>query len=425
MTEHVERLLQKLQLEQPVIAERDRRYRGDQPLRFATADIEGDFNYFSVNIYRAAVNAVAERMRVKKIRAVLGDGEDVSENVAAWWDHLGMDMKLQATIADVLAVGSAYLIVWMKDGKPTITVETAEQVTTMHHAITGEVEEAVKRWYEKDAQGVVVHEHVVHYGRWDVVRYVRGANGKLVERQRVHNPLGVVPVVPLINVERIGDRNGHSVIDDLSNLVDALSKILADMLVASEVVARPKRYATGVSLEESTDAGFSADDDFEEFEPTAVEAPFAGGADMFVTEQADAKFGQLPGADLAGYKTAVELITQQIMTVSALPAHMIGVTTSNPASSDAIRAAEASLTARAESRALVLGLALEEALKLLVALTEGADVDQVGAWIEWRDFATRSQAQEADAVTKLHSLGILTTNEAREMIGLSPLQLGA
>lgn len=421
MTVHVEKLLGKLDRVQPVIAGRDRRYRGEQPLRFTTVPVEGEYKQFAVNIYRAAVNAVAERMRVKKIRVEV-DGVDLSEDVYSIWDMLGMDMKLQSTIADVLAVGSAYLIVWMKNGQPVITVESAEHVTTMSDPVDGTITEAVKRWYEYDADGIEVSERVVHYGPFWVVTYHRGANGQLVEDSRVQNPLGVVPVVPLINAERIGDECGHSVIDDLSNLVDALSKTLSDMLIASELVARPKRYATGVSLEESLDAGFSADDPVvDEFEHTPVQVPFADGEDLFITESEAAKFGQLPGADLAGYKTTVDLLLQQIMTVSGLPAHMVGITTANPSSADAIRAAEASLTARAESRGLALALGIENALKLVAAFYTDVPVDRIGTWIEWRDFGSKSQAQEADAITKLHSLGIMTTDEAREALGLRKL----
>lgn len=109
------------------------------------------------------------------------------------------------------------------------------------------------------------------------------------------------------------------------------------------------------------------------------------------------------------------------MSVSALPAHMLGITTSNPSSADAIRAAEASLTARAESRISVLGLALERALALMVAMEYRVNPSEVTVNIKWASAGTRSVAQEADAVTKLHALGILSTDEAREIMGVDSL----
>ena len=58
-------------------------------------------------------------------------------------------------------------------------------------------------------------------------------------------------------------------------------------------------------------------------------------------EAADAKFGQLQAADLSGYEASVRVLLGPIMAVSTLPAHYVGVFTDNPASADALRAAEA------------------------------------------------------------------------------------
>lgn len=419
--EQAEKLVQKLQLEQPVVMERDRRYRGDQPLRFHVDEIDNkDLQTFSVNICRLAVNAVAERMKVKKVTAK-ANGVDVSDRMESYWDSLGMDQRLQSAIVDALAVGSAYLIVWgAKGNRPTITVESAEQVTVSRDPITSEVTGAVKRWFEHDHQGIMVDEHVIFYGPDEITRMARDEAGGLKIVRKVDNPLGVVPVVPLINLDRVTDDRGYSVVDDLGPLVDALSKILADMLTASEHVARPKRWATGVALEEGGD-GFTADGGALEEEPERVRNPFEDSYRMWISESDAAKFGQLPGGDLNGYKTAVDVVMQQIMATSALPAHMVGITSSNPSSADAIRSAEASITARAESRARVLTMAIEYAVILMVSVDQGVPVSQCEAWIQWGSFATRSQAQEADAVTKLHSLGIITTEEARQAVGVDGL----
>ena len=106
------------------------------------------------------------------------------------------------------------------------------------------------------------------------------------------------------------------------------------------------------------------------------------------------------------------------MAVSALPAHMVGITTANPSTAEAMRASETSLTARAESRARVFGPPLEWAMCLLMAADQGVEPGRVNARVEWASLATRSQAQEADAVVKLHGEGILTTEDARKRLGL-------
>lgn len=425
MSEQVEKMLQALDLAQPKILKRDQYYRGTVPLRFAADKVEGDLRFFHTNLCRVAVQALAERLRLKRIDAMV-DGVDASERARGLWLASNMDQLLQSVLADALAVGSAYLIVWVDaHGRPTVTVESAEHVISFHDPINRAVTGAVKRWFEKDHQGVVVNEHVVEYRADKVTHFVRGGHGRLEARESFDNPLGVVPVVPLINVGRVTDPEGYSVLDDLGSLVDMLSKLLADMITASEAVARPRRWATGVDLEENDGAGFMADGftaDALAPEPLPeVKAPFSDDDKMWIAEDDRAKFGQLPGADLGGYKTAVDLVLQQIMSVSALPAHMVGVTSNQPASADAIRAAEASLTARAESRTRVFGLPIEQAVRLLVAADAGVDPSRVDVSVKWADPATRSQAQEADAITKLHSLGIVTTNEAREMFGFDAL----
>ncbi|WP_155726206.1 phage portal protein, partial [Mycobacterium avium] len=64
------------------------------------------------------------------------------------------------------------------------------------------------------------------------------------------NPLGVVPVVGLRNGDLILGRHGSSEIDDLKPLVDALNKLLIDMMTTSEYTGRPRRWATGIELTE-------------------------------------------------------------------------------------------------------------------------------------------------------------------------------
>ncbi|WP_290726851.1 hypothetical protein [Gordonia sp. UBA6683] len=53
-----------------------------------------------------------------------------------------------------------------------------------------------------------------------------------------------------------------------------------------------------------------------------------------------------------------------------------------------------------------------------MAVENGGEVSDYDVRVRWADPATRSAAQEADAVTKLHAAGILSTEEARERLGI-------
>lgn len=420
-------LLTRLEMAQPVIQRRDLIFRGAQSLRFMAGKVDPRVMGFSSNLARVAVTAVAERIRLEDVQARV-DGRDVSEAARKLIQDCDLPMLLQSIVVDALAVGSAYLIVWVDGyGRPVVTGESAEQVAVERDPITGGVVEAVKRWQVKDANGVVTDEHVIKYGKDRIVHLVKDqAQGRLSFVGAVDNPLGVVPVVPLVNVERINDEVGASVIDDLADLLDALNKLFVDMLTTSEAVARPKRYATGVDLDDvdegfMVDEGFTADGDpavLVSEEPDHVKAPFSDADDMWISEKVEAKFGQLAGASLDSYRTGVDLIMQQIMAVTSLPAHLVGITTANPATAEALRASEVALASNAASRVRVFNRPVEWAVRLLVAIDQGVSPDRVSVDLRWADTATRSVAQEADAAVKLHAEGIASTEQAQQSVGI-------
>lgn len=425
-----EGLIARLDAAQPVIARRDMYYRGNQPLRFMKATVDPQIAAFSSNLCKVAVGAVGERLNVQAVSAMV-DGRDVSKRAMKLWADADMPMLVQASLVDAMAVGSAYLVAWADQfGRPSISVETSEHMTVQRDPITNGIVGALKRWVVRDHNGVELATHIVKYLPNEIVHLEQSAtDAKLRFVRSIPNPLGVVPVVQLLNIERVGDQVGASVVDDLAPLVDALNKLIVDMLVTSESVARPKRWVTGVELEDPEaaflpDDGFIADEapavvvdlDAVEME-TSAESPFKDSDDLWIAEQAEAKFGQLSGADLAGYETGVNLIVQQIMAISGLPGHLVGVTTSNPATAEALRASEVALTSRAQSRIRVFDKPLEWAVRLMVAVDAGVSPDRVEASIQWADPATRSIAQEADAAVKLAQQDIISTDEARARVG--------
>ena len=421
-------LLARLDRAQPVVRQRDMYLRGAQPLRFTTDKLSPVIGFRS-NLAEVAVTAVAERINLESVTASINfptGPVDVSDRARALVQDSDFPMLLQSLISDMLAVGSAYIIVWVDGmGRPVVTGESAEQVAVSRDPITGGVTGAVKRWQVVDSAGVLKAEHVIKYGPNRIVHLKRNdTRGKLTFVSAVDNPLGVVPVVPLVNIKRLNDETGSSVIDSLAPLLDALNKIIVDMLITSESVARPKRYATGVVLEDDEDGfiadeGFTADSELPAGDDSpGVESPFKDSDDLWISEQAEAKFGQLAGADLGGYKTAVDLIIQQIMAVTSLPGHMVGVTTSNPSTAEALRASEVALSSNADSRVRVINRPVEWAVRLLVALDYGVSPAVVEVKNEWGSTATRSVAQEADAAVKLVSQEVITADEARSNVGI-------
>lgn len=381
-------------------------YTGTQPLSFLAPEareaLGQRFARINSNIPRLAITSLVERLRVTGFRGV-----DI------WSDWLRNDLPELSRTAhrEALLLGQGYVLVWSgRDGRPLVTVESAHQMACLRDPGTRRITHAIKRWETDTTTEAVV------YGPDVITRYRANHTGattagfKTVEE--LPNPLGVPPVVRLLNSDRILDE-GVSELDDLICLTDALAKILADMMVSSEFVGRPRRAAVGISLEEVP----VLDEDGNETGETREVNPFPEANRMMVSENENAKISQLDAADLAGYKNAVDIITTQLSACSALPAHMLGILSNQPASADALRAAEASLTARAEAKAALFGRSWEDVARLVVGVRDGADPLTVDVNVEWADPSTRSEAAAADATVKLVQAGVLPVSYALKRLG--------
>lgn len=394
-------------------AELDKYATGRQRLAYLSPEAKialPALNRIVSNIPGLAVSSLAERLRITGFRGV-----DV------WPDWLANDLDQTSTVLhrEALTFGDAYVIAWARpDGSPLVTVESPQQVAAIRDPATREITSAVKRWQTKtDTHAIVYLPDRIEHWR---AKTTGAASSAFELVETLDNPLGVVPVVGFCNQTRILGC-GRSEIDDLVPLVDGLNKTLADLAVAQEYTARPRRWATGIDLIEvpklNADDTPVLDDDGN---PVMVTVnPIPEGYRTMWSEKDGTKFGQLPGADLKGFETSVHIWLQNIMAVSALPAHMVGVTTENPSSSEAIRASESALTARAEQRQAVFGRSWEQVARLMVAIRDSVPVESVNVKVQWRSAASTSVAAETDAVTKLVQSGMLSKSGGLRRLGFS------
>ncbi|QDO88350.1 phage portal protein [Ornithinimicrobium ciconiae] len=378
-------------------------YEGRQPLTFlspeARAALNNRLSAVSVNIPRLLVDSIAERLRVTGLSR---------PDTWADWTANGLDTMHRIAHREALLLGETFVIVWAApDGSPRVTVESATQMGVTTDPATRQVTGAVKRW--EDSTGT----HAVLYGADEITRWTSPSTGATTGFRKVDtlpNPLGVVPVVWLRNGDRLVNR-GISEMTDVLSLTDALVKLTTDMLTASEYAARPRRWASGVELTEDAEGN--------------VVNPFPETDRMMISEEHETKFGQLPGADLSGYENAVGVIMRQISAVSGLPEHLLGIGGDNPTSADSIRASEAALTARAEARQGTYGKAWSQVARLMAGVRHGVDPASVEVSVSWADPSTRSVAQEADAIVKLHAAGLLPTTYALQRLGYDSTEIKA
>ncbi len=414
-SDFLHKLLQKLDEPLSRYSLLDKYYTGQQPLAFLSPEAKtalgNRFGRMASNIPRLAVTALAERL------SITGFSDEL-----LWSEWLRNDMDQLSGVAhrEALLLGDSYVIVWADlAGRPSATVESAHQVSVLRDPGTREVIAAVKRWETETTTEAVL------YLPDGITRYRANRTGATLGFDTVAeipNPLGIVPIVNLRNSDRIVSDYGSSEIEDMMPLVDGLNKSLVDMMTTSEYVGRPRRWATGIELEERPVTDSEGNLVLDDENQPVLEAvnPIPEGNRAMIAENHEAKFGQLAAAELGGYEASVKVLLGQIMAVSALPAHYVGIFTDNPASADAMRAAEASLTARAEDRQRTFGRAWEKVAKLMVAVRDGIApqlVDNIS--VQWADAATRSMAQEADAVVKMYQAGLLPREYALKKLGYS------
>ncbi len=393
-------------------------YGGAQPLAFiAPADVEAlksRIFKLPINLTRLAVDVLADRIRVEGFNT----GRGTPRDLALWrlWKRAAMVEGSDQVTRAALIYGRCPVSVWSAPGAGvSIRPESPAQTVIAYDAATGERAAAFKRWVA-DGYG-----QAVFYAP-EAVRRLRTASevptGGVLPAEgwyvtdTIPNPLGVVPVIDLVNRPAVGNIVGVSEMADVEPLVDAICKLASDMLVSAEFGARPRRYTLGVEITEDA-AGVPVN-------------PFVEGAQrvwQLEGNRTDAMVGQLDPMSLTPYTEAISALVHQVAAISQLPPSMVGIAMNQPASAEALRAGEAGLAARARARQRAFTGPWAEVIRLAVEAADGRahpelqDVEPV-----WSDPETPTVAQAADAASKLVGAGILSVDGALDQLGYTPEQ---
>jgi hypothetical protein len=215
------------------------------------------------------------------------------------------------------------------------------------------------------------------------------------------NPLGVVPMVELLNRptlvgEPVSDISGVIAIQDAVNL------LWAQLFTTSDYASFPTRIVLGAErpvvpvLDASGTIVGERPVDMEKFAVDRVQF-FTG--DNVRTEEWSA-------ANLNAYADIIETAVGHIAAQTRTPAHYLIGKMAN-LSGDALIAAETGLVKRVDEKQLWFGQALREVFRL-IALAQGDEVKAEaisGGRVLWADAQSRSQAQLTDALLKLKTLG--------------------
>lgn len=368
---------------------------------------------------RVGVESLEERLDLEAFRWADGsDSRDLEEIADA------NDLFDESSLAhlDALIYGREYLAVGTGDDDypPLISVESPLDMTLMWDARlrmgTAALRECQADTYVES--GPEERMIVLYLPDQTITALPSPSGGWVVIDRDMHN-LGVVPVVRLANRQRTADRIGKSEITpDVMSITDAACRRLMGIEVAAEFFGAPQRYILGASESAFQDAEGNAKSAWETYigRMLALERDEDGNIP---------EVGQFSAHDPSGQTKIVDLYARIMSSQFGLPPHMLGYTTDNPASADAIRSTEAKLVKKSERRIRRFGRGWQDAMRLALWIRDGEPPDKTRR-IEtvWRNPATPTIAAQVDATVKLVSEGILPADSdvTLEMAGLTENQ---
>jgi hypothetical protein len=371
------------------------------------------------------VDSLDERLDIEGFRLPNSDSAD--DDLWRVWQENNADEESQLAHVDALVMKRSYVAVGTNENDadtPLMTFESPLEVFADVDPRTRKVRAALRRWVDNhDSMVRSREEYATLYLPDQTVFYERdGSSGIALsgsaawsETDRDEHGLGEVPVVPIVNRSRLADRWGRSEFAPILPLAHAANKIATDMMVAAEFVALPLRAIFGVGPEDLEDVSGN--------KLTALQA-MLGRLLTMPDPDGTAKPFEFQSANLTNFHNTIDAIAKLVVSITGLPPHALGFTTSNPASADAIRSAEARWVKRAERKQRAFGGSHEQAMRLVRRFQEGSwDPKLRQLETIWRDASTPTVAQVADAATKKYAVGLVPLRQSREDLGYTEAQI--
>lgn len=370
------------------------------------------------------VGAVEERLDIEGFR--LGGEDKADEDLHAIWQANDLDESSSQGHIDAMVMRRAYGIVGDNDEDgdlPIITIESPLEVYAERDPRTRKVIAAAKWWQEQPEDKGRVSYATLYLP--NETSFWRRESGVWVpaddEHETIEHGWGVVPVEEFVNRPRLARRDvrpyrGVSELASLLPISDAACKIATDMMVSGEFHAMPRRYVLNAAEEDFQD---------QQGRPVSALSRLAGRIWAFTRGKADGvEVGQFPEANLTNFHDTIRLLASVVASIAGLPPSYLGLTSDNPASADAIRALEARLIKRAERKQRAFGGSWERLMRIALLVRDGEIPDEaLRMETQWRDAATPTKAQAADAATKLYQAGLIPKRQTRRDLGYTDPQI--
>ncbi|MDY6143738.1 MAG: phage portal protein [Arcanobacterium sp.] len=366
----------------------------------------------NVNWDRLTVDTMSEVLTVDGFESATMTGENISR-IWQVWQSCNMKTLSHLAHTEAMTQGIAYAIVGMDHRQKIVTnIRPKDNIAVITDRF-GHVQEAVVKYVTDTPDGEQVATATYYApgvresyrdesGMW--VRVNDGAD----DYARI---LDVVPVVPVVNMMRLGDTMGRSEIDLVSAYTDAASRSFTLLQLATEILAMPQRWIIGGDLSKFRRPDGSIPDIGEIYM----------GSFLQIGKQ-DAKVGQFDGANLSQVIDVLKHCAEMVSAVTGIPGSMLGLNTGNPASAEAMRAAKERMISRGEFKQDVFGDAWETWARIVLALSGIAVAPDDTLSAVWRDIAVPSNSAKSAYLLQAHAQGVISSRTARDGLPLTPEQ---
>jgi hypothetical protein len=357
---------------------------------------------------RIGVESLEQRLDLEAFR--WADGADSSdlEEIAE-----SNDLYDEASLAhlDALTYGREYVAVGSGEAgdPPLITFESPLDMTMFWDARLRMATAALRESVEDGVRIVTL------YLQDQTVYAAETTDGWEVFDRDIHN-LGMVPVLRMANRQRTADRVGKSEITpEVMSITDAACRRLMGIEVAAEFFGAPQRYILGASESAFQDAEGNTKSAWETYIGRVLALERDENGDVPTV-------GAFTAHDPSGQTKIIDLYARIMASQLSVAPHVLGYTSDNPASADAIRYADNAQIKKAERRIRRFGATHRDAMRLALWFRDGEPPPKERR-IEavWRNPATPTLAAQVDAATKLVQAQILPADSdvVLEMVGLT------
>lgn len=361
---------------------------------------------------RTYLNSLEERLDLEGFR--LAGDSSANDELWGWWQANNMDVKSGLAHIEAMIHGRAYITVSAPNpldkladqGSPVIRVESPLTMYAEIDPATERVAHAIRVWATNSPLGLP-EKRVTLYLTDSTTVYRQGPGGWTQVGESVVHNMGVVPVIPMLNKERIDQANGCSEIKpELRSATDAAARIMMNMQATAELMAIPQRVLFGIEEKELTSqTGGSSWD--------AYIARILAFADT------GGSITQFAAAELRNFGEALDMLRKEVASCTGLPPQYFSFASDNPASAEAIRSSESRLIKKAERKQRIFGDVWEQVMRVAyVVMGKPLPKDAHRMESIWRDAATPTFAAMADGVVKLVTAA---TPDGRPLV---PVEMG-